>query len=294
MSITNNGRAIGGRGPVHRRKVRRGIVVGVGAAVVCGVVLGGLISTPTPLATPSSTLPRSVTPQPANFAASSISTTYSVSGYTSIEAATAVSGCLSASDSTSELAGAALRDSAADSSGSTLVVTTPSGWTTCSKLANGTLVPGVPFGTYAQADGWGKAAPPTGNPPANWLTWPVEVDSSVGGFPSRASMSGWLEQSIGRAAPNITEVVVQMPGGSMVTAAVQNGFFVARQMLSSEPSQRPLGVIPVIGYDSSGKVVYDSVSASASAPAPQCFVTSNGVAVTPSSTGDICQAAVPW
>jgi hypothetical protein len=80
----------------------------------------------------------------------------------------------------------------------------------------------------------------------------------------------------------------------MVTAAVQNGFFVARQMLSSEPSQLPLGVIPVIGYDSSGKVVYDSVSTSASAPAPHCFVTSNGVAVTPSSKGDICQAAVPW
>jgi hypothetical protein len=219
---------------------------------------------------------------------------FQVMGYTQGEAAAAAAPCEAsrgASDAADEK-GAALRATFSDSSGSTLVVTTPSGWYTCNESANrSTLVP-EPYESYVQAEGGELNA---NNLWAHWLTEPVELTSDGGGYLIKATVaSGWLDVALGRVAPNITKVTVQMSGGSMIAASVENGFFVARQLLPSMPafSQGGTTPTPVMGYDSSGTLVYDSLTRP---PLPACFVTPSGQPLTPNAPpGKKCQTAIAW
>jgi hypothetical protein len=220
---------------------------------------------------------------------------YQVTGYTQAQATAAATQCLSA-DGAGGPDGAAgkdavLRATFSDPSGSTLVVTTPSGWYTCDESADGsTLVPGV-YESYIQAEGGALNA---NDLYEHWLMEPVEIFSDGGGYLSKATMaSGWLDTAVGRAAPNITKVTVQMPGGSVIAASVENGFFVARQLLPSMPAFSQSGTIPVMGYDSSGTLVYDSLLTRL--PLTACFVTPSGQPLTPSATSSQgCQTAIAW
>lgn len=289
-----------GRSKVHTHKTaRRVVIAGVSATAVCGAVLGGLaVNTSSgrgrtsPPSTGHAAAPAPATPTPHT-------THYQVIGYTSAQATTAAATCLGAAGAAGEQ-GAALRATFSDTSGSTLVVATPTGWNTCDESADGTVLVADPFESYAEVQGWGLNSPPAGNLSAQWLIAPVELDSYGGGYLSKSTMaSGWLEVALGRVAPNITKVTVQMPGGSLITASVENGFFVARQLLASPPAtSQQSGTIPIMGYDSSGKLVNDSMSTSAmstSATPPPCFVTSSGRPVTPNAaSGQKCQTATAW
>jgi hypothetical protein len=215
-----------------------------------------------------------------------------VKGYTSAQATSTASQCANASGSASYLSGGVLVDTASDASGSSLVVATPTGWSSCVESVSGNYTAGEPFKTYAASDGWGFNNVPAGDAPADWLTASVEVDAINGGLTSQTSTSGWLEQMFGRVSSGVTAVSVQMPDGTNANAVVQNGFFVARVMLTARPTSLPSGgVIPVTGYDSAGSVVYSSTASPPSTP--QCFVTPSGTAVTPGASSASCAAAQP-
>ncbi len=283
-------RSMTGRRP---RSVRRAAIVGVSAVVVCGAILGGLV------VTNSSNRHSAVTVGRAHSPTSTMPLTgYRVVGYTSTQATAVAAECLSAANARG-VKDAYLRATFSDSSGSTLVVTTPSGWYTCNESADGTVLVAGIFESYATAQGWGLSLPP-GNPTpsgpkadesAHWLTSLVELDSESGGYYSKSTISeGWLDTAVGRVAPNIAKVTIQMPGGSTITSSVENGFFVARQLLPSVPSFNQ-GVIPITGYDRSGKLVYPSQTS----PFAPCFVTPSGQPVTPSGTsGQKCLTATAW
>jgi len=294
-----NGHRLRSQKARQRKTIRRATIVGVGAIAVCGAVVGGLaVSTsqharPTPARHATAPTPATAPPQTIH---------YQVAGYTAEQATAAAAQCLSAAGAAGEQ-GAVLRATFSDPAGSTLVVTSPSGWNTCDESADGTVLVADPFKSYADAQGWGQSASPAGDQSAHWLIAPVELGSDGGGYLSKSTMSdGWLDVAVGRVAPNITKVTIQMPGGSTVTASVENGFFVARQLLPSAPSFSQAGTVPIMGYDSSNKLVYDSLTSPSALPAqfsptwqPPCFVTSNGRPVTPNAvSGQKCLIATAW
>jgi hypothetical protein len=284
-----------GPAPPHRSGRRRRLVFAVGGMVAtAAVVLAVLLPSDGGDSRPGR--PSAVAPHHAR------TIHFQVTGYTQAQATAAATQCLSAAGAAGEK-GAALRATFSDASGSTLVVTTPSGWYTCEESADGsTLVP-EPYETYAQAQGGGLNAVPADDLSAHWLIGPVEVDSDGGGYLSKSTLAnGWLDIALGRVAPNIAKVTIQMPGGSMITAVVENGFFVARQLLPSMPAFSESGTIPIMGYDSSGTLVYDSLTSPFAMPThpsstwqPPCVRTPNGQPIRPNTPSDLkCQTVIAW
>jgi len=283
----------------HRSRRRRRLVFAVSAMAAAVLLLAVLLPSgggarrglPSALAPHHAPTTHAVAPHHAR------TIHFQVTGYTQPEATAAATQCLSAAgadDPAHSQKGAALRATFSDPSGSTLVVTTPSGWYTCNESADGTVTPYIPYESYVQAEGGALNA---NDLYAHWLMEPVELFSDGGGYVSKATMaSGWLDVALGRVAPNITKVTVQMPGGSVIAASVENGFFVARQLLPSMPAfvQSPVGTpTPVMGYDSSGTLVYDSLLTRL--PLTACFVTPSGQPLTPSATSSQgCQTAIAW
>jgi hypothetical protein len=286
--MTLKAEQLGNRTSGRRKTMRRAATAGGLAVAVCGAVFGLVATNTSSVAVPKSSA-LAATP-PANVV------NYQVAGYTSEQAASAVNNCLNASGSAGGIQGATLRDTAADGSGSTLIITTATGWSTCNESANGAMG-GTPYETYATAEGWGTKSTPASDSPASWIMGPVELDSYGGGLISKTSTTGWLDVAVGRAASDVARVTVQMPGGSVVTANVQNGYFIAREVLPSEPAVQAVGTrIPIVGYVSSGSQVYNSQGSSPTADAasasPPCYVTPDGQPVTPS--GSSCQTATAW
>jgi hypothetical protein len=286
----------------RQKAIYRAALVGAGAIAVSAAILGGL-AVRAPSNTPhTSSFPAGHGAAPMQPSPPPVTIHYQVAGYTTEQATAAAAQCLSAAGTAGEQ-GAVLRATFSDAGGSTLVVTTPSGWNTCDASADGTVLVADPFKSYADAQGWGQSASPATDPSADWLIAPVELDSDGGGYLSKSTMSdGWLDVAVGRVAPNITKVTIQMPGGSTVTASVENGFFVARQLLPSAPSFSQAGTVPILGYDSSSNLVYDSLTAPSALPAhftptwqPPCFVTSNGQPVSSNAvSGQKCLKATAW
>ena len=282
----------------HRSRKRRRLVFAVSAMAAAVALLAVLL--PSGSGDPRQGQPSAVAPhhKPTTHAVAPPhprTIHYQVTGYTQSEATAAAAQCLSAEGAGGPdgAAGkdAVLRATFSDPSGSTLVVTTPSGWYTCNESADGsTLVPGV-YESYIQAEGGALNA---NDLYEHWLMEPVEIFSDGGGYLSKATMaSAWLDTAVGRVAPNITKVTVQMPGGSVIAASVENGFFVARQLLPSMPAFSQSGTIPVMGYDSSGALVYDDLLNPL--PLSACFVTPSGQLLTPSATStQKCHTAIAW
>lgn len=305
------------RAPGRRRRLVLGataVVVAAAVAVVAVVLpTGGGGTRP---AQPSTAAPHHSRPQTLH---------YRVAGYTSAQAAAATEQCLAAAGVSGPdgAAGkdAALRATFSDTLGSLLVVTTPTGFYTCNETLAGTVSPFNLFETYALYQGdvpppnAPSFTPPPGSPKvtpaqpdlaAHWLEVPVELDTSGGGVIGKPNPTGWVSYAIGRVAPNVTKVTVQLMGGDTVTATVENGFFVAREAMPSMPAiAQGAGTTPVMGYDSSGALVYDSLTTSwaippgTTGPIPlptsfPCFVTPSGQPVSPVPAGQTCQTAVPW
>lgn len=291
MDLDRGVEADGGRRGA-RRAVRWGAAVG-GLALALGGGTFAVIMASGPSAEAPKTAPATLTATPPVTGGP-----YQVAGFTSRQAAAATSNCVAAAAEPGAQ-GAVLRDAASGASGTTLVVTTPSSWTLCDESPN-RHVTGGPFSTYASKQGWGRMqTPPAGDPAASWIMGPVELDSYGGGLVSRTPASAWVDVAVGRVATGVAKVSVQMPSGSTVTVGVQNGYFVAREVLASEPPvQSGMRVIPIVAYDSSGAVVYDSLrtvpAPSATAP-PACYVTPSGQPVTPAGApGQACLTATPW
>lgn len=292
--------------PAARRRHRAASHWAAGAVAVAMVV--GLV-----LLLPAGRPPRSaISPAARHLATPSTPVTkappFVVTGYTVSQAQLTTSQCLSVAHA-SDQKDAALRATFTDTLGSLLVVTTPTGFYTCTESAGGTMTGGQ-FETYAHIPpplpGSPAAQVVPGDPSAHWLLGPVELDDAGGGYPSKAQTNIWVTTALGRVAPNVAKVVVQLPGQPAVTATVENGFFVARQSFATPPpmAQGP-ETIPLFGYSRSGALVYDSLTRpTAIAPGtpgtrvlerpPPCWVTPSGQAVTPASPGEHCQTAIAW
>jgi hypothetical protein len=221
---------------------------------------------------------------------------YQVAGYTESQATESVTSCLASQPTSDNEQGAQLRDAASDEYGSTLVIATTSRWTICNVSVGGAAV-ARPLASFAVSDGWGQKRAATNSASDNWLTGPVEIDAYGGRVLNKTLGGQWLDVAVGRAASDVAQVSVQMPSGSMVKANVQNGYFVIREVLTSEPALQSSGTIPITGYDAAGAVVYNSQTSPAAAPSanPPCFVTPEGQLVTPkASSGQACQSATAW
>lgn len=227
-----------------------------------------------------------------------------VAGYTVSQAQQATAQCLSAAGAMGQK-DAALRATFTDTLGSLLVVTTPAGFYTCDEAPDGTFTSSGLLRTYQGIDGSGSppGSPTSPNSPgAHWLLEPVELDSSGGGYPSKTQTTIWVTTTIGRVAPDVAKVVIQPPGRPAVTATVENGFFVARQVAAGPPTvSHEVATIPILAYDAAGALVYDSLTAptavlpgQAPPTPPPCFVTPSGQPVTHASPGQHCQTAVAW
>lgn len=284
------------RGSQRGFRLRSVAVAGVVVVLLAGVVVAvRALSTSTPTHRSAGHAIRPTTTTTVTPGASG----FEVMGYTTAQATSTAQRCLAASYA-HDLQGAYLRATFTDGSGTTVVVTTPAGWYTCNESADGVVLTAGLFESFAEVQGWGLSLPP-GNPTpsgpkadesAKWLTAPVELASEGGGYYSKSTLSeGWLDTAVGRVAPDIAKVTIQMPGGSIVTAAVENGFFVARQLLPAMPPFNQSGVIPIMGYDHSGALVYDSQTSST---AFQCYVTPTGQPVTPQTQGQKCRTAIRW
>lgn len=232
-------------------------------------------------------------------AAPQVPGTFAVPGYTPSTAAAAVANCMTSTGFPAGTAGNTLRAAFRDSWGSELVITSASGWSMCGVSTAGEVVHGtvsVPE-AYAAADGWGMRPAPPGDAPASWLVSPVELDSEGGGIVTLPSGGGFLWTVEGRVTSGIAQVKVGMPDGTLATAPVQNGFFVARKLFPSDPVTNVPGsgpvTIPIQGFDSSGALVYTNPSTADLS----CYVTPSGEEVTPQPADGGppgCKTATPW
>ncbi len=240
-----------------------------------------------------------------------------VAGYDAVRASTKLRQCLAVMAPPAPAQGAVLRAAVTDSASSILLITTTAGWETCNVLPDGVATQGgsQAFETWAAGDGWsvnlggsgpvtpaerlrtlqlelsplGQVKAPT-EAPDYYLTSAVEVISDGGGLVGEPG-SAWRSLVIGRAAPAVTRVRVTMSSGSVVSAKVQNGMFIADQLTSSAPATGPGKPDTVWGYDAAGHLVYQSAR---STSAVSCYATPAGQAVTSPESGQTCKIAVPW
>jgi hypothetical protein len=281
--------------PLRRPRSAGRMVAGAALAaalMTAGVVAIGArhrrqtVAVTSPRPGPSLVAPQSPTP---SFAEPGV---FPVPGYTPAQARRVVAQCVSwarGSVPADQQREATLRAAFADTAGSTLIITIPTAWSYCNLRPDGTIVGTSGMRTYAFEAGWGPTAtaPDT---PARWLAQPVELDDDGGGVTGQ----GWLGTATGRVSSAVTRVQIAMPGGSLVTAVPQNGFFAARQTLKSQPVSGG-GAITIRGYDASGRVVYDAAT-TRTGPAIYCVVTPTGQPVSPPSPtpGEPCRIATPW
>lgn len=219
-------------------------------------------------------------------------TTFVVPGYSASAAQTALASCLAGMGPSSDTADYTLRAAFADSYGTELVITTATGAGDCAISPTGTVLQSLLINPYAAVEGWGTKPPASEDATAMWLTSPVELDWEGSGIVTLPQGTGWLWIVEGRVAAGIAQVKVEDPNGVHFTAPVQNGFFVARQLLPS-PTAGP-GTTEVQGFDASGALVYQSPPPPSSPSSIPCFVTPSGEPVTPAAPNATCETATPW
>lgn len=287
----------------HRRRMVLGPVAAAAAVIALVIVLLATSGAHRRDARPparSSVKPTTPTTKAPQFA---------IAGYTVSEAQAATTQCLAEAHAFGQ-EHAALRATFKDTLGSLLVVTTPTGFYTCRESPDGTVDSSGGFHAYDPVPppipGVATPRQVSGDPRAHWLLDPVELDEAGGGYPSKAQTNIWVTTAIGRVAPDVAKVVIQLPNQPTQTATVENGFFVARQVFSSPPeiAQGP-GTIPLRGYNRAGALVYNSLSSPTAItpgtpptqvpkrPIP-CWVTPTGQPVTLSSPGQHCRTAIAW
>ena len=187
-----------------------------------------------------------------------------------------------------------LRDSAVDAGGTILLLTDMTGWETCNVAPQSTTArPSMAFQTWAATDGWhphqGSAAAQAPTGPDSYLVAPVEIQSDTGGVV--AGTSNWRQTVIGRAAPTIRRVTVTLQPGLTMTARVHNGMYIAEKILASPPPDGP-GPTRIAGYDTRGRIAYDS--AHTAAGHSTCWTTPTGQPLTPPIPGQTCRTGIPW